>query len=632
MESLTLGQGGPSLARPTVVGWAYWGRLNHLAAEKLHATVTPVRCQWQGASEYLALRKAGAWETIREQFNTRAAEREDAATLAARVAAGPVAQAAPPTPRFASVQRRLRAGGVLLELADEKLALRLAPWVVAEGARSAPLEKESELLPLALPVSHPWIPERRLTAVGAVPEIPEYEALVQANTRLARLREGNAPRPLLEPAAADLEARVKEFFAALLLPECLRPEAHVHFSGRAVVAPGSDLPLDRVGLPEEMAWTLFGPRVAREVGAKAPLPLPPPRDGEGVKTATEALDRVMERSWVILYRPGFQGVLDTAPVPFLAFRPMREPGQVVRVPLLACYVMDTDFDGDQVAVFLPITDAGQQEAGERLSIAGHLARDPGLLPLFGPKQEPVWGLAALSLTPGGPAEIARLAGVEVPMPGGIVTRQDLATAMQAVRERDGVDAALAAAERLSARGWEIVRASGASESPFMGESALRPPLPEGDDAAAWSAYAEELADRLAARTDYDDPDLGPQLLAVKSGARGTLRQLCLHLGGRTVAGFDGEPIPVRHGYVEGLLPPEFFAHVIGAWRGLDGYYREMASLSEEPAPTGSPNGFHVLARATRAKHPGAVFARAAAAGEPDPLTDRDSRLFVGLPV
>ena len=45
-----------------------------------------------------------------------------------------------------------------------------------------------------------------------------------------------------------------------------------------------------------------------------------------------------------------------------------------------------------------------------------------------------------------------------------------------------------------------------------------------------------------------------------------------------------------------------------------------------------PKGFGVLARAMRAKHPGVVFARAAATGEADPLADVDSRLFVGLPV
>jgi hypothetical protein len=72
--------------------------------------------------------------------------------------------------------------------------------------------------------------------------------------------------------------------------------------------------------------------------------------------------------------------------------------------------------------------------------------------------------------------------------------------------------------------------------------------------------------------------------------------------------------------------------VIGARRGLERVYREMTALAEAIARAGDPRGFHVLARAMRARHPGAVFARAAASGESDPLTDPDSRLFVGLPV
>ena len=69
------------------------------------------------------------------------------------------------------------------------MTLQLAPWVVAEGARVAPPESgDGALLPLALPVAHPWLPERRLAAVGVTPELPEYANLERANVRLTRLR------------------------------------------------------------------------------------------------------------------------------------------------------------------------------------------------------------------------------------------------------------------------------------------------------------------------------------------------------------------------------------------------------------------------------------------------------------
>jgi len=59
---------------------------------------------------------------------------------------------------------------------------------------------------------------------------------------------------------------------------------------------------------------------------------------------------------------------------------------------------------------------------------------------------------------------------------------------------------------------------------------------------------------------------------------------------------------------------------------------EYQQAIEKVRESHKPKGFGVLARAMRAKHPGVVFARAAATGEVDPLADVDSRLFVGLPV
>ena len=59
---------------------------------------------------------------------------------------------------------------------------------------------------------------------------------------------------------------------------------------------------------------------------------------------------------------------------------------------------------------LPITEKAQQEAGEQLSVAGHLARDPGLLDGLLPQSDALWGLARLSLTAEGRQEIAEFAG------------------------------------------------------------------------------------------------------------------------------------------------------------------------------------------------------------------------------
>ena len=88
----------------------------------------------------------------------------------------------------------------------------------------------------------------------------------------------------------------------------------------------------------------------------------------------QRLDEIMARSWVMIHRsPAF------TPQTFLAFHPVRIAGRVLRLHALACRLLQTDFDGDQAAIFLPLTEQAQQEAGERLAIAAHLARTPDLL-------------------------------------------------------------------------------------------------------------------------------------------------------------------------------------------------------------------------------------------------------------
>jgi hypothetical protein len=384
-----------------------------------------------------------------------------------------------------------------------------------------------------------------------------------------------------------------------------------------VLAPGAHLAVDQVGVPEEMAWTLFGPLVVRELG-----------DEEGVQAreerAARALDAVMARSWVIVNRAP-----TLSPTAFLAFHPCRDPGAAIRLHPLACTLLDADFDGDQVALYLPITEGGQREAGERLSIAGHLGRDASLIADLLPPPEALWGLASLGLRPGGLRQVADLAGIEVAAPNGVLTEDTLSAAMRQLLARDGMDATLSALERLMRRGFAVARASGASMSPFLGQRLQRPPLPEGDDPELWQAYSFELEEKILSGTDYADPDLGPQLLAIKVRERGR-RGLSLLLGPKVLTDVHGRPVIARHSNAEGLTPDEMYTWIVGARQGLARYWQRWEEVGQEITGRAA-RGFTVLARARQVAYPGIVFARAAAAKEVDPLTDVASRLFVGLP-
>jgi hypothetical protein len=94
----------------------------------------------------------------------------------------------------------------------------------------------------------------------------------------------------------------------------------------------------------------------------------------------------------------------------------------------------------------------------------------------------------------------------------------------------------------------------------------------------------------------------------------------------------GQDVIVRHGYVEGLAPEEMFASVAGARHGFAHLITEWARMGATFRDRNVSRSFNVLTRALRAKHPGLVFARAAATEEVDPLTDVESRMLVGLPI
>ncbi len=623
METLTLK--GRKLQRPSTVGWVYWGRTLHIVRNKIHASVDKSRCQGVGEIEYQALREAKAFETVREVFNTLATDRDDAERLATRLATGVVEQAGPPAPKFADLVRRLTAAGILAEFQDGKLRFRF------ERPQDATLK-------LVRPLPHPWLRQHTLAEVGELKDLPEFKTLVEANARLERMLDSQAPDPLAENAVGQLEARVNDLFEVLLTPShlqfgvgdtlsFLRTPAHVQFasrfsfSGRTVIVPGPDLRIDQVGLAEEIAWTLFGPLVIRELGGEKEV-------RERSQRASKALDKIMERSWVVVYRaPTF------SPTSFIAFRPVRHPDRVIRLHPLACEMMNADFDGDQAAVFLPITQAGQEEARDRLSVAAHLERDPDLIHLLPPRMDAVYGLAWLSLSTRGWGEIGKLVGAEVGRKDGIITRWTLINALQRIVEHEGGQKALETSERLMRLGFEVAKGMGASVSPFIGEDLDLPPQPEENDPDQWLAFAGEVEARLMSFRAYDDNNIGQVILMSKSGARGSVHQLRQYVGGSgVVPDVEGKLVPIPNGWRDGLTPEEVFARVFGARNGLARVQLEIRKKAEEVREISAPKGYGVLARARRAKRPGIVFARAADGEEEDPLVDDFSRLFVGMPV
>ena len=623
MEQLTEGKEGEPLERRATVGVVYWGRLIHTAALGYFASTSPEGCQRQGELEYYALRNTGATANLREHFHLCASEAPDAATLAERVRSGAPLAFSPLSPRCAELIRRLAAVGIRAEKGPDGLTFAFA----------APT---GEALTLAQPIPHPWLPERTLAEIGAyTAALSEFRVLTETNARLARLLSSGAPETLRARALAELETAARRYLNALVPASQLRLLARPMFNGRAVTIPG-ELRYDQVGIPEEMAWTLFGPLLARELGEEAAA--------SRTEETAQQLDALLARSWVLVQRPP---VIE--PTGFIAFHPVRCAGQVIRLHPMANQSMNADCDGDILSIFLPLTEEAQQEAGEKLSLVGHLRREPGLLGNFLPLLPARAGLALLSRTPEGREEIRQLAGTSASLPNTLMNRAGLLALAQEVLTTQGAEAAIVALDRLVWRGFQRAKRSGLSLSPFLGSGFARPnppqipptelwtfytpysttvvPIPPPANVEHWEVYTEELIERL--QNHGADDDLEPFLMAVRSNARSNYPILQKFVGAYgVVEDVDGSRVVVRHALRDGMTPEEFYTLCVGARNGIARAAAEMEHISRTLRQSNRPTGYGVLARAMRARHPGLVFARAAAANQTDPLTDPDSRLFV----
>ena len=618
MEVLTDGRGGARLDRPSTVGYVYWYKLRHLSIEKLVASVGPQHCMIQGQMEYFAMRDVGALGLIGETYGLRSVDHPDAAGLADRVAAGEAIAANEPSPKLTALTARLGAGGIAATLSGDKLTFAFAD--------------PPDPIRLAHPIPHPWLPRRELSTVGRLSGQPGLAEVEQANARLARLMASGAPAALHQSGREQLAAKVGEYLDGLFNRDrdrdVLRLWTRVQFSAKAVLSPAMGLTLEQVGVSDQIAWTLFGPLLRREGVSSAQVEA---RSDE----AALKLDALMARTWVVLNRAPTM-----TPTALLAFHPVRIPDRVIRLHPLACCLVNGDFDGDQAGLFLPITEAGQRDAGERLSVAGHLRRDPGLVKWIAPKQEMIWGLARLSLSDAGRRRVADVLGFEPALPQGLLTREVVDHAMRRILDERGVEAVMSACQRLMELGFEAAKASGASMSPFLADAMDLSDAPDGDDSGAWDRFSQRVRDRIESLADFDHPVLGPQVLAVRSGARSSIAQMLPLLGSRGTVSLPQRPGPgeawpratIRHGLAAGLSVREMLDCTMGARVGLSNAHAGMeAALAaygiQQPHLT---TGFGVLKRAMRSPSPGLVFAGAAATGETDPLSDLDSRLLLGL--
>ena len=170
----------------------------------------------------------------------------------------------------------------------------------------------------------------------------------------------------------------------------------VDYSGRSVIVVGPDLKMDQCGLPKEMAIELFKPFVMKELVERG--------KANNIKSARKMVDRAKDEVWDVL-----EDVIKDHPVllnraPTLhrlgiqAFSPVLVEGRALKLHPLVCTAYNADFDGDQMAVHLPLSNEAQDEARTLMLAARNLLKPSDGRPVTVPTQDMVLGSYYLTLT------------------------------------------------------------------------------------------------------------------------------------------------------------------------------------------------------------------------------------------
>jgi DNA-directed RNA polymerase subunit beta' len=172
----------------------------------------------------------------------------------------------------------------------------------------------------------------------------------------------------------------------------------VDYSGRSVIVVGPELKLHQCGLPKDMALELFKPFVMERLVNTGIV--------NNIKSAKRAVERMLPEVWDIL-----EGVIKEHPVllnraPTLhrlgiqAFEPVLVEGKAIKLHPLACTAYNADFDGDQMAVHVPLSAEAQAEARFLMLCANNIMKPQDGKPVISPTQDMVIGCHYLTMQHG----------------------------------------------------------------------------------------------------------------------------------------------------------------------------------------------------------------------------------------
>ncbi|SHI13121.1 DNA-directed RNA polymerase subunit beta' [Clostridium collagenovorans DSM 3089] len=267
----------------------------------------------------------------------------------------------------------------------------LRPMVQLDGGRFA----TSDLNDLYRRVINRNNRLKKLLALGAPDIIVRNEKRMLQEAVDALIDNGRRGRPVTGPgnrplkSLSDMLKGKQGRFRQNLLGK------RVDYSGRSVIVVGPELKMYQCGLPKEMALELFKPFVMKALVEKG--------ISHNIKSAKRAVERIEDQVWDVLEEviQDHPVMLNRAPtlhrLGIQAFQPILVEGRAIKLHPLVCTAYNADFDGDQMAVHVPLSVEAQAEARFLMLAAHNILKPSDGKPVCVPTQDMVLGSYYLTM-------------------------------------------------------------------------------------------------------------------------------------------------------------------------------------------------------------------------------------------
>ena len=208
------------------------------------------------------------------------------------------------------------------------------------------------------------------------------DALIDNSARTGTSQQMSSSRRPLRSLADMLKGKQGRFRQNLL-------GKRVDYSGRSVIVVGPKLRLNECGLPKKMALELFKPFIISKIIERG--------FAHNIRNANRLIEEAPPEVWAILEEviSDKKVLLNRAPtlhrLSVQAFRPVLIEDLAIQVPPMVCAAFNADFDGDQMAVHLPLSEEAQKEAREKMLASVNLLKPATGDPITTPTQDIILG-------------------------------------------------------------------------------------------------------------------------------------------------------------------------------------------------------------------------------------------------